>query len=226
MEKVNYIQQNIAFFRRVYQDERLSPYHISLYMALFQFWNVNRFQETFTASRGDIMKLSKVRSKSTYSKCLNELQEWQYITYKPSHNPFVKSSFSLIIKWTSLNQESQVTSSTDGLAIVQPSSFNGLEVVLSNKPIKHKPINNKESPNSEIFVINFFEKNRSSKIEGQKFWNHYESKGWMIGSTPIVDWEAAARKWILSTNEKTKNGVVQQMDYLHTNNKKRYDEPL
>ena len=226
MEKINYIQQNIAFFRRAYQDERLSPFHISLYMALFQFWNVNRFQKTFTAARGDIMKLSKVRSKSTYSKCLKELNEWQYIRYLPSNNPFVKSTFCLFIKWTSLNQESQVARPTNGLAIVQPSPSNGLDVVLSNKPIKHKPINNKESPNSENFVIDFFEKNGSSKIEGQKFWNHYESKGWMIGSTPIVDWEAAARKWILSTNEKTKNGVVQQMDYLHTNNKKRYDEPL
>ncbi len=177
MEKINYIQQNIAFFRRAYQDERLSPFHISLYMALFQFWNLNRFQETFTASRGDIMKLSKIRSKTTYSKCLNELKEWQYIHYSPSNNPYVKSSFSLIVKWTSINQESQVTRSPNELVIVQPRSFNGQDAVLSNKPIKHKPINNKESPNSEIIVINFFEKNGSSKIEGQKFWNHYESKG-------------------------------------------------
>ncbi|MEM9547543.1 MAG: hypothetical protein AAGA77_16300 [Bacteroidota bacterium] len=226
MEKINYIQQNIAFFRRAYEDERLSPFHISLYMALFQFWNLDRFQETFTAARSDIMKLSKIKSKTTYSKCLNELKEWQYIHYSPSNNPYVKSSFSLIVKWTSIKQESQVTRSPNELVIVQPRSFNGQDAVLSNKPIKHKPINNKESPNSEIFVINFFEKNGSSKIEGQKFWNHYESKGWMIGSTPMVDWKAAARKWILSANEKTKNGVVHQTSYLHTKSNKRYDEPL
>lgn len=226
MEKINYIQQNIAFFRRAYQDDRLSPFHISLYMALFQFWNVNRFQETFTAPRGDIMKLSKVRSKSTYSKCLNELTKWQYICYKPSNNPFVKSTFSLVIKWTSLNQESQITCPPNELAIVQPRSFNGLDVVLFEQTYKHKHINNKESPNSEKFVIDFFEKNGSSKIEGQKFWNHNQSKGWMIGMTPIVDWKAAARKWILHEKEQTKKGGVQQMDYLQTNNKKRYDEPL
>ncbi len=226
MEKINYIQQNIAFFRRAFQDERLSPFHISLYMALFQFWNVNRFQETFTAARGDIMKLSKVRSKSTYSKCLNELQEWQYITYKPSHNPFIKSTFSLIIKWTSLNRESQVTHPTNGLAIPEPSSSNGQEVVSFEQTYKHKHTNNKESPNSEKYVIDFFEKNGSTKIEGQKFWNHNQSKGWMIGLTPIIDWKAAARKWILSANEKNKNGVVHQTSYLHTKRNKRYDEPL
>jgi len=226
MEKINYIQQNIAFFRRAYQDDRLSPFHISLYMALFQFWNVNRFQESFTAARVDIMKLSKVRSKSTYSKCLNELNQWQYIRYLPSNNPFVKSTFSLFIKWTSINQESQDTRPTNGQVIVQPSTANGLDLVLFEQTYKHKHINNKESPNSENFVIDFFEKNGSTKIEGQKFWNHNQSKGWMIGLTPIVDWKAAARKWILHEKEQTKNAAVQQMDYLHTNNKKRYDEPL
>ena len=27
------------------------------------------------------------------------------------------------------------------------------------------------------------------------FWNHYEAVGWMIGKSPIVNWQAAARKW-------------------------------
>lgn len=208
MATVNYIQHQIAFFKKVYEDDRLSPYHISLYMALFQYWNSNRFQETFSAARSDLMQISKVKSKTTYSKCLHELSEWEYIRYYPSNNPFVKSSFNLTIKWTTLGLPPDKTSSSNGLPLAQPSPSNGL-LLVPNKTYKHKPINNKEKPSSEIHVIDFFENNKSSKIEGQKFWNHYESNGWLIGKSKMVDWQAAARKWIINQTEKTKNGLVQ-----------------
>lgn len=60
---------------------------MSLYMALFQFWNLNRFQNPFTIIREDIMKASKIGSKTTYTKCLKDLNAWQYIKYDPSFNP-------------------------------------------------------------------------------------------------------------------------------------------
>jgi len=225
MASVNYIQHQIAFFKKVYDDDRLSPYHISLYMALFQFWNSNRFQNTFSAARSDLMQISKVKSKTTYSKCLHELSEWKYIEYYPSTNPFVKSSFNLTIKWTSLGPAPNTTSPFNGLPLVQPSPSNGL-VLVPDKTYKHKPINIKEKPSSEIHVINFFKNNQSSKIEGQKFWNHYESNGWQIGKAKMVDWEAAARKWILNQNDKNNNQLVQQMDYLQTSKNKDYGKPL
>ena len=75
MEKINYIQQNIAFFRRAYHDDRLSPYHISLYMALFQFWNFNRFKKEFHSIKRRYYETLKSKIKINYSKCLNELQE-------------------------------------------------------------------------------------------------------------------------------------------------------
>ena len=172
------------------------------------------------------MNLSKVKSKTTYSKCLNELKKWQYLDYKPSNNPYVKSTFNLTINWTTNMLNSENTRPANGLPIVQPSSFAGQDVVLLDKTYKHKHINNKRRPVSQNEVIIFFEKNGSSKVEGKKFWNYYEAKGWTIRSEPIIDWNAAARKWILHENDQTKNGVVQQTNYLHTNNKKRYDEPL
>jgi len=38
--------------------------------------------------------------------------------------------------------------------------------------------------------------------EGQKFFNFYESKGWMVGKNKMKDWKAAARNWI-KRNPKT-----------------------
>ena len=225
MSKVNYIQHQITFFKKVYEDDRLTPFHISLYMALFQYWNANRFQNTFGAARAELMQLSKVKSKSTYSKCLNELHDWKYIVYSPSNNPFVKSAFDLSIRWTSHGPDIHIGSPVNGLPIAQPSSSNGL-LLVPDKTYKHKAINSKEKPNSEIQVIDFFENNKSTKTEAQKFWNHYESNGWIIGKVQMVDWDAAAKKWILNQNYQTHKGLVHQMDYLKTTSKKDYNEPL
>jgi hypothetical protein len=32
--------------------------------------------------------------------------------------------------------------------------------------------------------------------ESEKFWYYYESKGWMIGHVPMVNWKAAVLSWI------------------------------
>ncbi|MDW3192733.1 MAG: hypothetical protein R8G66_10220 [Cytophagales bacterium] len=87
MSNVNYIAHLNGWFEKSYEDRRLSAVHMSLYMALFQFWNLNRFQNPFTIIREDIMKASKIGSKTTYTKCLKDLHTWQYIKYDPSFNP-------------------------------------------------------------------------------------------------------------------------------------------
>jgi len=40
------------------------------------------------------------------------------------------------------------------------------------------------------------------QTESKKFWNFYESKGWMVGKNKMKDWQAAIRNWMNTTNEK------------------------
>jgi hypothetical protein len=47
MQKVNYILHLKGVFTQFSKDNNLNPTHISLYMALFQIWNINRFTEVF-----------------------------------------------------------------------------------------------------------------------------------------------------------------------------------
>lgn len=85
---MNYIKHLTGFFDRIVQDPSLNPTHISLYIALFQFWNVNRFQNPISITRDEVMRISKICSKATYHKCMRELNEKNYIKYEPSFNPF------------------------------------------------------------------------------------------------------------------------------------------
>ena len=85
---MNYIKHLTGFFEKVAIDKTLNPTHVSLYVALFQFWNCNRFKNPISISRDEVMRISKISSKATYHKCLKNLHALGYINYEPSYNPF------------------------------------------------------------------------------------------------------------------------------------------
>lgn len=49
-----------------------------------------------------------------------------------------------------------------------------------------------------------FEKNKEL-IEADTFIDFYESKGWLVGKSPMKDWKAALRQWYKSQPEKNNN---------------------
>ena len=94
---MNYSRHLSAFFfRHTKRDTRLNANHISLYLALFQYWNVNRFQNPFQISREEIMAICGIGSKNTYHKCLKELHQYGYIYYRASLSKFQKSSIQIV----------------------------------------------------------------------------------------------------------------------------------
>lgn len=88
---MNYIKHLTGFFIRIASEETIYPTHISLYLALFQSWNINRFKNPIIISRDEMMKTSRIASKATYHKCIKELQNMGFIEYLPSYNPYAGS---------------------------------------------------------------------------------------------------------------------------------------
>ncbi|UMB60158.1 hypothetical protein MHL31_13865 [Lutibacter sp. A80] len=226
MEQINYIKHLNGIFHQFSKDTRLNPTHISLYVALFQFWNFSRFPDEFYINREEVMKFSKIGSNTTYHRCIKELSHWKYILYKPSHNPFKGSKVKLFNFSTSDKQELYLDSTINGQALVSNININ-----------KHNINNNK--PLSIKEVLNFFKKKNWSENEAEKFFNYYESVGWKKGNTPIENWQAAAESWMLKTddfkistrkksktNQNTDLPLDQDQDNLHTNQNKNYNEPL
>jgi hypothetical protein len=85
---MNYIKHLSGFFDRIILDRNLNPTHISLYIALFQFWNINRFLNPISITRDEVMRISKICSKATYHKCMRDLNDKGYVQYEPSFNPY------------------------------------------------------------------------------------------------------------------------------------------
>ncbi|MDI1304287.1 MAG: transcriptional regulator [bacterium] len=284
---MNYIKHLTGFFDRIVQDRNLNPTHISLYIALFQFWNVNRFQNPISITRDEVMRISKICSKATYHKCMRELNDKGYLKYEPSFNPFKGSMVILfnfsedlkpVQKRVSKNEKilpniEQVvnkrgTSSETGTeqALVpsinyinktnnlnisnlgeQPQNFK-IDNLLSEekkeeempfafadtekkeeesrqKKLREKKKNISTPTNQEVNA--YFLEEKFPELEAQKFFNYFSSNGWLVGGkTPMIDWTAAARNWMLNANKFSTNENPNRAKHLNTITEKDYSEPL
>ena len=146
---MNYIKHLTGFFIRIANEEIIYPTHISLYLALFQSWNVNRFKNPITISRDEMMKASRIASKATYHKCIKELELMGFIQYLPSYNPysgteviihnlaegryFKKVSTSSIIEPTiPINEQ---VNSKDDEQVDEPNIYNTIQTFKNNENI-------------------------------------------------------------------------------------------
>lgn len=84
---MNYITHLNQWMELVAVDDRLTPGHISIYLALFQLWNKSRFPDQLAVCRNEVLGISKIGSSRTYYKCLHDLHDYGYIRYQPSYNP-------------------------------------------------------------------------------------------------------------------------------------------
>lgn len=54
---------------------------------------------------------------------------------------------------------------------------------------------------------------RNNQVNPEKFFDHYESNGWMVGKTKMKDWKAAIRTWEKNTfNNQNQNQNGQQQE--------------
>jgi hypothetical protein len=93
---MNYILHLNHTFNKMADDERLSPPHISLYMALFLEWNAARFLNPLYISSAELMRAAKIRNKDTYGRTLHQLHAWGYLTYQPTRSKYTSSTVSML----------------------------------------------------------------------------------------------------------------------------------
>ncbi len=268
---INYIKHLTGFFDRVIKDERLNPTHISLYVSLFQFWNVQRFNNPISISRNEVMQVSKICAKATYHKCMKDLHNFGYVRYEPSFNPFRGSLVHLMnfeddlkevqksakpsvdnpaknrssseqapYRWQTRAEQAAVpsinnTNSTNSLNLVNGGTHEQTEKIDVKvlQPLglslekKEKSSAKKErsfvSPELDE-IQEYFTSQEYPSIEAEKFFNYFESNGWLVGGkTKMKDWQAAARNWILNTG---KFNTPPKPSHLHASVEKNYGEPL
>lgn len=223
---MNYIQHLNGRLVEIYEDRRLLPGHISLYMALFFYWNLHRFPDEFYANRKELMKMAKIGSKSTYHRLLKELHEFGYVIYRPAKSPHELSMVS----------PSQICTDS-GTMVGRTRTLFGtyhpktVPDTLYRKQYKPSKRSLGAKPRSQLEVLDFFKEKKYDLEEAFKFFNHYQAIGWKIGGkVAIQDWKAAADNWMLKALELSRNRqkkrVANASDHLITSTDKDYGEPL
>jgi hypothetical protein len=214
---MNFIKHFLGWMDKLSSDGRLTPHHVSLYITLFQFWNLNHFRNPVSISREEIMYISKIGSVNTYIKCLKELHTWNYIRYEPSFNPQRGSKVHLFSFDNTIDKGEHKGPDKAIKQDVRPSLNKSNNTNYENRE--------KKVPPSQELVIEFFISKKSSALEAQKFFLHFQSNGWRVGGkASMQDWQAAAEKWILNTSTFSK--LNHNEKYLHANTIKDYNEPL
>lgn len=261
MKQPNFINQLKCFFRKASEDDRLNCSHVSMYVALFLFWNKNFWRNPISIARSEIMKLSKIGAKVTYHKCLRELDDYGYLRYFPS-NDSLKGSTVHMIKFETTDKASHgqpnIKSETSAKHAVVPfkNDLNLLNIKnkeddslqfsnneqenkfkINNEAADPKKIKGKRQRNELIKtpdikeIKEFFLVNNQTEVDADKFFNYYESNGWKIGGkSPMKNWKAAARNWILRSAEFNispgkKEQTLKPGD-IKLNKNKRYDIKL
>jgi hypothetical protein len=92
----------IQFFQIAKNDVRITPIHISVYLAIYQYWLMNDFNNPVQITRKNIMNVAKIKSIVTYHKAITELTKFGYISYIPSYDPRMGSAVYLNIESTSV----------------------------------------------------------------------------------------------------------------------------
>lgn len=241
---INFVEHMVGIADIFREDIRLSPFHVSLYYALFHVWNQSMFSTPISIARAEIMKSAHIGSANTYVKCLKELNNFGYIKYEPSYNPMKGSLVYLYRIDTTAIQVMELTC-TNVIKVEDRSCTTLIQVLRhyinytnSNKQSKtresskgesHSPqtperkTQKRFSPPSLNEIIEFFKEKKANNKEAEKFFNHFESNGWKVGGkTPMKNWQAAAKNWIL----RSANFNNSSKSNLHVNENKDYDIPL
>lgn len=84
------------FLARACIDEKLLPSHLSLFMAIFYYSPQENPYAQFRVTRKKLMHFSKISSKTTYHKCMQELVCLGYILYEPSFDTYQASRITIL----------------------------------------------------------------------------------------------------------------------------------
>ena len=210
---MNYIAHLTAAMEKIEKDGRLHSSHVALYLALFQYWNMNRFKNPISIHREDTMRLSKIGSKNTYHKCISELSEWGFFLYCPSHNPMKGSTVKMYKFGTSSGTTTRTSTGTTSVQVPVQAlvpSINNTNINKLSKQNKQKESKKNFTPPSLEEVLEFFKIQKFVLEEAEPFFLYYQANGWLVGKAKMKDWQAAARNWILRSKkfQAEKNGKL------------------
>ncbi len=155
------------------------------------------------------MRMSKIGSKTTYYNSIKTLENCNFLKYIPSRDPKRGSKVHMTICWSCTCPESVPVHDPKVYPLYKHINNiynNSKSNDLSQNELKENNMNQNQKKAFQVPPIEhiqiYFEQKGYPKIEGDRFFNYYESVGWLVGGkTKMKDWKAAARNWMLNVEK-------------------------
>jgi hypothetical protein len=137
----------------------------------------------------------------------------KYCTYKTTETKF--NGNEPLNKVESPAKQSLIDDETKFNGAIKQSLSNNLNDNINDKLEDNIKVKQTRFVKPSISEIQEYCNERKNNINAEKFFNHYESNGWMVGRNKMKDWKASVRTW--EQNEK-KYATSQNGGYV--NNKR------
>ncbi|MCB0455465.1 MAG: hypothetical protein KDC62_08760 [Aequorivita sp.] len=203
-----------------YNLEKIKPTHSAIYFYAVHVCNKLGWMNTFGFPTDFAMAMTGISNWRTYNKHLLDLVDWGFIqVIKKSPNRYQATIISIVpstelnTELNTMQQQCYLQDNSSASAVIDKPNKH----LNSNKPLKTSRRVVFTSPKLyevEQYVID----NNYQNVNPNKFWNHYESNGWMVGKNKMKDWKAALRKW--GTDDKSNSNFNKQ-----NNNQNEQREP-
>jgi hypothetical protein len=146
----------IEQLNQLVHDSRLTSHHVSLYVALW----LKNLQEgpNLVIERNSLMQQSKIHARSTYTRCLYQLQEWGYLYYKPAPNQFQTSEVRLAMQKSEHSSSGAMPTNESSNELAMPKSLHSKASAMQIS----EPSNSSAMPKNEYSNFGAMPKNEHS----------------------------------------------------------------
>lgn len=178
--------------------DKVRPIHAAIYFFAIEHCNRLGWKEKFGLPSQMVMEAIGVKNWRTYSAGLFELVEYNFIIMVEQSRNQYSANIIAIVNFTKAHTEAD-TKALDK-ALQKHSQKQSKSIVSIDKQETIEQLNKEQvlgrrfSPPTLTEVIDYcFE--RGNSVDAEKFYDFYESKGWMVGKNKMKDWKAAVRTW-------------------------------
>jgi hypothetical protein len=209
--------------------EKISPAHTAMYFFIVDHWNRLGQKDKFGLPSEMTKDAIGIKNYRTYSNVFNDLIEWGFIKVIQKSKNQYSSNIIAIAKNTKAHTKAltKATLKHSQKQSKKQVDSNCKSIVGIDKPITKEQINNNTPlpPSGEMsdfkiiedcperekrdrFKIPLIEEikayclERKNNISPERFFDHYQANGWMIGKSKMKDWKASVRTWEKNSDQK------------------------
>lgn len=178
--------------------KRVRSIHSDLFFYIVYLWNELGQVEEFGLPTTFTMQALGIGSYNTYKKALEDLIDFEFIIIISEAKNQHQSKIIALSNSDKPNDKPNDKPLKKAINNATAKATDSIKEISNNKLNKEQKRGKFTPP--KLYEVQQLIIDKNYNVNPEKFWNHYESNGWMICKNKMKDWKAALRKWNADEN--------------------------